>query len=52
MKITIEKATNKAGDKQAIRLVYWYGSSINETGKLVHNRKREQIDLFLHATPN
>ena len=33
MKITIEKRTNKAGDKQTIRLVYWYGSHTDENGK-------------------
>jgi integrase len=51
MKITIEKSTNKAGDKQSIRLVYWYGSSTNASGKLVHDRKREQLDLYLYAEP-
>ena len=31
MKITIGKITHKAGDKQTIRLVYWYGSKIDVT---------------------
>ena len=51
MKITIEKTTNKAGDKQAIRLVYWYGSHTSADGKLVHNRKREQLNQYLYANP-
>ena len=36
MKVTIEKITNKAGDKQTIRLVYWYGSKTDENGKTKH----------------
>lgn len=51
MKITIEKITNKAGDKQTIRLVYWYGSKIDENGKTKHDRKREQLDLYLYSNP-
>ena len=51
MKITVEKRLNKAGDKQSIRLVYWYGSYTNTDGKLKHNRKIEQLDVFLYATP-
>jgi integrase len=51
MKVTIEKITNKAGDKQTVRLVYWYGSRTDENGKTKHDRRREQLDLFLHAYP-
>lgn len=51
MKITIEKITNKAGDKQTIRLVYWYGSKVDENGKTKHDRKREQLDLYLYTNP-
>ena len=51
MKITIEKIINKAGDKQTIRLVYWYGSKIDENGKTKHDRKREQLDLYLYPNP-
>lgn len=51
MKITIEKRTNKAGDKQAIRLVYWYGSSTDANGKTKHNRKLEQLDQYLYKNP-
>jgi hypothetical protein len=51
MKITIEKRINKEGDKQNIRLVYWYGSRRNEEGKLVHDRKREILDSYLYADP-
>ena len=51
MKITIEKRINKEGDKQNIRLVYWYGSRTNEAGKLVHDRKRERLDQYLYANP-
>lgn len=51
MKITIEKRTNKDGDKQSVRLIYWYGSKIDENGKTKHDRKREQLDLFLHPNP-
>ncbi len=51
MKVTIEKITNKAGDKQTVRLVYWYGSRTDENGKIKHDRRREQLDLFLHVYP-
>ena len=51
MKITIEKITNKAGDKQTIRLVYWYGSRTDENGKTKHDRKREQLDQYLYTNP-
>ena len=51
MKITIEKRTNKEGNKQSVRLIYWYGSKIDENGKTKHDRKREQLDLFLHPNP-
>lgn len=51
MKITIEKRINKDGDKQSIRLVYWYGSRTDENGKTTHDKKWEQLDLFLHAHP-
>jgi hypothetical protein len=51
MKITIEKRPNKAGDKQAIRLVYWYGSKTDDNGKIKHDRKLEQLDLYLHIAP-
>ena len=51
MKITLEKSTNKNGDKQNLRLVYWYGSYKTSEGKLKHNRKREQLDQFLYTDP-
>ncbi|NOT13039.1 MAG: site-specific integrase [Methylococcaceae bacterium] len=51
MKITIEKRVNKEGDKQALRLVYWYDSRRNADGKLVHDRKREQLDQYLYTNP-
>ena len=51
MKITIEKRINKEGDKQNIRLVYWYGSRRNPEGKVVHERKREILALYLYADP-
>ena len=51
MKITIEKRPNKAGDKQTIRLVYYYGSRKDETGKLIQDRKREQLDQYLYTNP-
>lgn len=49
MKITIETPTNKAGNKKSIRLVYWYGSYKDAEGKTIHNRKREQLDLYLYV---
>ena len=51
MKITIEKRLNKAGDKQTIRLVYFYGSRTDENGKLIQDRKREKLDQYLYANP-
>ena len=50
MKITVEKILNKAGDKQTVRLVYWYGS-YTENGKTKHNRQRETLDQFLYVNP-
>jgi hypothetical protein len=51
MKITIEKRPNKAGDKQSIRLVYYYGSRKGVDGKVIQDRKREQLDLYLFTNP-
>ena len=51
MKITIEKRPNKAGDKQTIRLVYYYDSRRNEAGKLIHNRKHKHLDQYLYINP-
>jgi hypothetical protein len=51
MKITIEKRINKAGDKQNIRLVYYYGSRRNEEGKIKHDRKFKHLDQFLYSNP-
>jgi len=51
MRINIEKRTTKAGDKQGIRLVYYFGSKINDAGKLVHNRKSKYLDLYLFNNP-
>ncbi|WP_262965391.1 site-specific integrase [Methylobacter psychrophilus] len=52
MKIAIEKRLNKAGDKQSIRLVYFYGSRKGEDGKIIQDRKREQLDLYLYPKPS
>ena len=51
MKITIEKRLNKAGDKQTIRIVYWFGSHVDVDGKTRHDRKHEKLDLYLFAKP-
>jgi integrase len=51
LKITIEKRANKAGDKQSIRLVYWYNSRRNDAGKVEHDRRNEPLNLYLHTTP-
>ncbi len=51
MKITIETPLNKAGDKNSMRLVYWYGSFKDAEGKIKHNRKREKLDQYLYANP-
>ena len=32
-------------------MVYWYGSHTDENGKLIHDRKREQLDLYLYTEP-
>lgn len=50
MKITVEKRLNAKGDKQTIRLVYWYGSHVSG-GKTKHDRKYEQLDLYLFPKP-
>jgi hypothetical protein len=51
MKISIEKITNKAGDKQNIRLIYNYGSHADENGKTKHNRKRKHLNQYLYTNP-
>lgn len=51
MKIIIEKITNKAGDRQNIRLVYYYGSRKNEEGKIKHDRKSKHLDQYLYTNP-
>lgn len=51
MKVTIERRLNKAGDRELIRLVYWYGSYKDDEGKTKHRRKREVLDQFLYANP-
>jgi integrase len=51
MKITVEPTTNKAGNKQTLRLVYWYNSWRDESGKLKHDRKLEKLNLYLHTNP-
>ncbi len=51
MKITIEKRPTKDGEKQNIRLVYFYGSRKGEDGKVIQDRKREQLNLYLHTNP-
>lgn len=52
MKITIEKRVNKQGDKEKLRLVFWYGSYTDANGKTKHRRKLEQLNLFLYINPN
>lgn len=51
MKITIEKRINRAGDKQIIRLVYYYGSHTDENGKTKHDRKIKHLDQYLYTNP-
>ncbi len=51
MNITIEKRTNKEGNKQNIRLVYWYGSRTDVDGKIKHDRKLEQLNQYLYTHP-
>jgi integrase len=51
MKIALERRKGTKG-KDTLRLVYYFGSSVDpETGKIKHDRKREQLDLFLFTTP-
>jgi len=50
MKVSIEKRAI-AGNKQSLRLVYYYGSTTDANGKVVHQRKRETLDLFLYIKP-
>jgi hypothetical protein len=51
MRITIEKRTNKAGDRKNITLIYYYGSHTDENGKTKHNRKKKALGLFLYSAP-
>lgn len=51
MKVTVERRVNKAGDREALRLVYWFGSRVDAEGKIKHSRKLEQLDQFLYAAP-
>jgi integrase len=50
MKISIEKRKAK-GDKLTLRLIYYYGYSTDDNGKVTHNREREALDLFLYEKP-
>lgn len=51
MKIALERRKRTKG-RDTLRLVYYFGSSVDpETGKIKHDRKREQLDLFLFTTP-
>ena len=50
MKIIIEKR-KAAGGKLSIRLVYYYGHKLDESGKVKHTRDREKLDLFLYEKP-
>ena len=50
MKITIEKRKAKGG-KENLRLVFYYGYTKGNDGKITHHRKRETLDLFLYEKP-
>lgn len=50
MKISIEKRKVKGG-KLSLRLIYYHGYSTDNSGKVVHNRDRESLDLFLYEKP-
>ncbi len=52
MKISIEKREPDKQGKQSLRLVYYFGASIDpETGKRVRHRRREPIDLYVFHKP-
>lgn len=52
MKISIERRPPNKQGKQSLRLVYQFGSSIDpETGKRIHQRRREHLDLYLFQKP-
>lgn len=50
MKITIEKRS-VSGGKRSLRLTYYYGYSKDEQGKIKHQRKIENLDLFIYDKP-
>ncbi|MGZ8191619.1 MAG: hypothetical protein ACXWTS_10385 [Methylococcaceae bacterium] len=50
MKITIEQRAMRGG-KKSLRLVYYYGYTKDETGKIKHQRKIENLDLFIYEKP-
>ncbi len=50
MKVSIEKRKTNKG-VSTIRLVYYFGYSKTDEGKIVHNREREKLDLFIYDNP-
>jgi integrase len=50
MKITIEKRSVNGG-KRSLRLTYYYGYSKDENGKIKHQRKVENLDLYIYDKP-
>jgi integrase len=50
MKLSIEKRPLSNGRK-SLRLTYYYGHTTDENGKIKHQRKYENLDLYLHDKP-
>jgi integrase len=50
MKITIEKRA-VSGGKRSLRLTYYYGYSKDDQGKIKHQRKIENLNLFIYDKP-
>lgn len=50
MKLNIEKRSISGG-RSSLRLIYYYGSTKDESGKITHHREREKLDLFLYDKP-
>ena len=52
MKISIEKRGPDKEGKQSLRLVYYFGASIDpESGKRIRHRRREPLNLYVFQKP-
>ncbi|MBE4620278.1 site-specific integrase [Vibrio navarrensis] len=51
MKVSIQKREPDKNGRRALRLVYFYGTSVDEEGKRRQKRTYEPLDLYIYAKP-